>query len=154
MWFPPTTRIIARSEESILIYCSVKVVTLSCGSGDLRDHNGRMKMNKLLSTTAILSLFSGSMAYADPSVMLGLALNFGGGKSVSTGVTMKVLSSDEPHTFVGAAGVSYFFDNGGYFGADLGVGRTFDSAAATISYDFLNQRPQISAGWARTHSVC
>jgi hypothetical protein len=111
-------------------------------------------MNKLLTTTAILSFFSGSMAYADPAVVLGLALNFGGGKPVSTGVTMKVLSSDKPDTFVGAAGLSYFLDNGGHFGADLGVGRTFDNAAATISYDFLNQRPQIAAGWARTHSVC
>lgn len=111
-------------------------------------------MKKLLSSTAAVAIVAGSMASADPTVMVGLAWNFGGGKAPAFGVTTKVLSSNEPDSFVGAAGISYFFDDGGYFGADLGIGRTFENTAATLTYDFLNQRPQFSAGWARTESVC
>lgn len=105
-------------------------------------------MKSLLSTTAIISLLTGSAALADPSVMLGIALNFGGGSQPSVGVTGKVLSSDRADEVVGSAGVSYFFDQGGYWGADLGIGYTFNDSAATLGYDFVNRRPQVSVGWA------
>ena len=111
-------------------------------------------MKKLLTTTAILSIMTGTAVRSEPTLMLGLAINFGGGKSASLGMTAKVLSDNRENRFVGAAGITYFFDDGGYFGADIGIGRTFQNSAATLGYDFLNNRPQISAGWAKTSEVC
>lgn len=102
----------------------------------------------LLSNTALVTALLGSPVLADPTVMVGLALNFGGGKDPAVGVTAKVLSADRADEVVGAAGLSYFFQDGGYLGADIGLGYTFDNGAVTLGYDFLNRRPQLSAGWA------
>lgn len=110
-------------------------------------------MNRLLTTTAVISILAGTAVRSEPTMMLGLALNFGGGESASLGVTAKVLSDNKPDSFVGAAGLTYFLEDGGYFGADLGVGRTFKNSAATLGYDFINNRPQISAGWAKTREA-
>lgn len=106
------------------------------------------RMKKLLMTTAMASVMMTSVALAEGTVMLGLSVNFGAGKDPSVGVTAKVLSDNKRDSVVGAAGVSYFFDNGGYFGVDAGLGYTFTQGAAVLSYDFLNKRPQLSAGWA------
>ncbi|MDV4145384.1 MULTISPECIES: hypothetical protein [Shimia] len=106
-------------------------------------------MNKLKASTALVSALLTSQAMADPTVMFGLAFNFGGGAPVSTGLTLKLLTDDEAQSVVGAAGVSYFFDNGGYFGLDAGVGYLFDGdVATTLTYDFINDRPQFSLGYA------
>ncbi|WP_010139603.1 hypothetical protein [Oceanicola sp. S124] len=109
-------------------------------------------MKKLAGTTALATILLSGSATADPAVMLGLALNFGGGSQPQLGLTTKILSSNRPNETVAAAGVSYFFD--GSWGLDLGVGYTFDEAAITLSYDFINQSPQFSAGWANIESVC
>ncbi|MGL6209389.1 MAG: hypothetical protein ACRC14_06120 [Paracoccaceae bacterium] len=85
-------------------------------------------------------------------MMIGLSLNFGGGEKPALGLTGKVLSDDEEDKVVGAAGATYFFD--GYWGIDAGLGYTFDDSAVTLTYDFLNKRPQLSAGWADINSVC
>jgi hypothetical protein len=106
------------------------------------------KMKNLLMTTALASVMMASVALAEGTLMLGLSMNFGAGKDTSLGVTAKVLSDNKRNSLVGAAGVSYFFENGGYFGADAGLGYTFSRGAAVLSYDFLNKRPQLSAGWA------
>jgi len=108
-------------------------------------------MKSILSTTALVSTLMAMPANADPTYMLGLALNFGGGET-QLGVTAKVLSDDKPEEIVGAAGVSYFFD--GSWGADVGVGYTFDDGAVTLGYDFLNRSPQVAVGWADIASVC
>ena len=106
-------------------------------------------MKKLKTTTALVSVMLSSQALADPTVMFGLSFNFGGGEPVSTGLTLKLLSDDKAETVVGAAGVSYFFDNGGYFGLDAGAGYLFDAdIAATLTYDFINSRPQFGVGYA------
>ena len=92
-------------------------------------------MKKLFATTAILSLLATNAALADPAVMLGLSVNFGGGGSaMSPGVTAKVLSSDEQDQAVAAAGVTYFPGEG----------------SALIGYDLLNQQFQASGGWVNT----
>jgi hypothetical protein len=109
-------------------------------------------MKSLASSTALLTLFLSCPAFADPTVMVGISLNFGGGEKPAWGVTGKILSSDRPDEVVGAAGTTYFFD--GYWGLDAGIGYTFDDGAVTLTYDFLNSRPQISAGWADIESVC
>lgn len=96
--------------------------------------------------TALAIIFLQVPAYAEPSVMLGLAINFGGGES-RLGATAKVLTDNEPDKVVGAGGVTYFFDDKS-FGFDAGLGYTFDGGAVTLTYDFTNQSPQISAGLA------
>lgn len=108
-------------------------------------------MKHSLSTTALVTTLLAAPAVADPTYMLGLALNFGGGET-QLGVTAKILSDNRPEEVVAAAGVTYFFD--GTFGADVGVGYTFDDGAVTLGYDFLNRSPQIAAGWADIASVC
>lgn len=106
-------------------------------------------MKNLMTSTALASVLLASQAAADPTVMLGLSFNFGGNAPVSTGLTLKLLSDDEADSFVGAAGVSYFFDNGGYFGLDAGIGYLFEGdVATTLTYDFINDRPQFSIGYA------
>lgn len=106
-------------------------------------------MKNLKSTTALASVFLTSQAMADPTVMVGLSFNFGGGETVSTGLSIKLLSDDKAETVVGAAGVSYFFDNGGYFGLDAGMGYLFNAdIATTLTYDFINNRPQFGVGYA------
>lgn len=106
-------------------------------------------MNNLKATTAVLSVLLSSQAMADPTVMFGLSFNFGGGEPVSTGLSVRLLSDDTANTVVGAAGVSYFFDNGGYFGLDAGLGYLFDTdIATTLTYDFINNRPQFGVGYA------
>jgi hypothetical protein len=109
-------------------------------------------VKSLASSTALATLLLSCPSYADPTVMIGLALNFGGGEKPALGLTGKVLSSNKEDEVVGAAGATYFFD--GYWGLDAGIGYTFDDSAVTLTYDFLNKRPQISAGWADIESVC
>ncbi len=109
-------------------------------------------MKSLASTTALAMLLMACPTYADPTVMVGISMNFGGGEKPALGLTGKVLSSDRADEVVGVAGATYFFD--GYWGLDAGVGYTFDDGAVTLTYDFLNKRPQLSAGWADISSVC
>lgn len=107
------------------------------------------KMKNLRATTSLVSVFLASQAMADPTVMFGLSFNFGGDAPTSTGLTLKLLSDDKAKSVVGTAGVSYFFENGGYFGLDAGLGYLFEGdVATTLTYDFINDRPQFSLGYA------
>ena len=106
----------------------------------------RYRTRPVSGATALIMIFTQVPAYAEPAVMVGLALNFGGGES-RLGATAKVLSNNEPDKFVGASGVTYFFDDKS-FGFDAGLGYTFDGGAVTLTYDFTNQSPQIAAGLA------
>ena len=106
---------------------------------------------KYKSSTAIAMIMGlmPAMSLADTTYMVGMAFNFGKGQSVSPGVTMKVLSDNQANKIVGALGASYFFDQGGYFGVDAGVAYLFEEdIAAALTYDFINERPQISVGYA------
>lgn len=109
-------------------------------------------MKSLAGSTALVTILLTSPVLADPAVMVGLSVNFGGGEKPAMGLTGKILSSDQPEEVVGAAGATYFFD--GYWGLDAGIGYTFDNSAVTLTYDFLNSRPQLSVGWADIESVC
>lgn len=107
-------------------------------------------MKKLFATTAILSLLATNAALADPAVMLGVSVNFGGGSAISPGITAKVLSSDEQDQAVAAAGVSFFPLAASRFGVDVSAGYNFNEGTALIGYDFLNQQIQVSGGWVNT----
>ena len=102
------------------------------------------RVNTVSMATAIALILSQVPAYAEPALMLGLSLNFGGGRS-KVGVTSKVLSGNEPDQVVGAAGITYFFDDTG-IAFDAGVGYTLDGGAITFTYDFTNGSPQVSVG--------
>ena len=105
-----------------------------------------IRIKSLSSATAIAMIFAQVPAYAEPTMMLGLALNFGGGES-KVGATAKILSNNKPKEFVGVAGITYFF-NDGSFGVDAGIGYSSNKGAVTLTYDFLAESPQFSAGLA------
>ena len=109
-------------------------------------------MKSLASSTALATLLLSCPTYADTTTMLGLSMNFGGGEEPALGLTVKVLSSDARHELVGAAGATWFFD--GYLGLDAGIGYTLNRGAITLTYDFMNKRPQLSSGWAEINTVC
>lgn len=123
-------------------------------------------MKKLLLSTAIALLLPAGIASAGtasvisvpakshsahPTLLFGIAVEFG--DSVSTpdvGVTAKVLSSNRPNQFVVGGGVGYFPWSDQPFGVDLDIGYTFNHAAILGGYDFLRQKPQLSAGFVPT----
>lgn len=108
-------------------------------------------MRKLYVTTALAGSLLASPVLADPSFMLGVSVNFGGSQSGQVGVTAKVLSDNVRDAFVGVAGVTYFPQSNAW-GVDAGVGYNFDNSTVALSYDFLNQGLNLSAGWADLES--
>jgi hypothetical protein len=84
----------------------------------------------------------------EPTLFLGLSWTFGQGASSaegSSGVTLKVLSTNKRNAGALAAGVTYNFDSS--IGCDLGVaynGRGIETL--TLGYDLCKRAPQISVG--------
>lgn len=113
-----------------------------------------MKFNA--KTTSVVSVVMFGMLYASqafagsPTVMLGLAFDFGANPKENVGVTAKVISNNDPDHFIVGAGGTYFPFAKEQFGADLSAGYVTDHAAVTAGYDFLRWTPQISAGWVPT----
>lgn len=103
---------------------------------------------KAMSATLLCAI---TAAHAGPAVMVGISHNFGG----ATGVTFKVLSTERKNKPVLAAGVSYFpgQTEGQRWGADMGIGYTFNHGAITLGYDWLNEQAQLGLGWAKTRSA-
>lgn len=100
-----------------------------------------MKRWIIASTVALASLG----AQADAGYMLGINHNFGG----TTGITFKVLSTNQKDKWAVAAGVSYFpWQAQNRVGMDLGVGYTFKNGAVTAGYDLLQKQPQLALGYA------
>jgi hypothetical protein len=100
-------------------------------------------MRKLILVLALLS--SVSFAHAGPGVMFGVNFNMNSG----FGVSVKVLTSDRENRTVGSLGTT-FYPATKHIGVDLGVGRTFDSGAATIGWDIINNAPQAGIGYVNT----
>ena len=98
-------------------------------------------MQKLL-TVSILAL-AATTAQADPAVMCGINYNVGGG---GPGLSVKVPSSDREDRTVASVGASYC-PMMNRVGLDVGVGRTFENGAATVSWDVINSAPQASIGF-------
>ncbi len=104
-------------------------------------------MKNLKATTAIVLSLAGGPALADPTFGVSLVFNFGGGKPISPGISAKIYSDNTADSIVGAAGATWFFD-GGYFGFDAGLGYlSSDDWALTLTYDFINDRPQFGLGY-------
>lgn len=102
-------------------------------------------MQKLL-TVSILAL-AATTAQADPAVMFGINYNFGGG---GPGLSVKVLSSDREDRTVASVGASYY-PMMNRVGLDVGVGRTFENGAATVSCEALWQA--LGSGLSFAHPV-
>ena len=109
---------------------------------------------------AVPFLFVASLAYAgtpalpttttetNPALFLGLSWTFAPGASSeggSSGVTLKILSTNERNAGALTAGVTYNFDS--TIGCDLGVAYNGSaSESLTLSYDLCKRAPQISVG--------
>lgn len=83
-------------------------------------------------------------AQADPTYMVGISFTFG---SNDIGLTAKVLSDDEEETAVAAAGVSFYPMAEKKWGVDLGAGYIQDDIAATIGWDFLQEKLAVGVGY-------
>lgn len=101
-------------------------------------------MANLKASTAILAILLATPSFADPTVAIGLSVNFGGGAPAQTGISARILSDNQSDKFVATGGVTYFFGGGGV-GADLGLAYNFRSGISTgLSYEFINKRPLFS----------
>ena len=84
-----------------------------------------------------------TLAQAGAGVMVGVSYNFGG----TAGITFKVLSTDRVDRAAAVVGVTYFpSQTQNPWGLDAGLGYNAKRATVSLSYDFLNQAPQLSLG--------
>ncbi len=97
-------------------------------------------MKKLLIPAAALAC---TLAQAGAGGMLGVSYNLGG----TAGITFKVLSTDRVDRAAAVVGVTYFpSQTQSPWGLDAGLGYNAKRATVSLSYDFLNQAPQLSLG--------
>jgi hypothetical protein len=76
--------------------------------------------------------------------MAGISITFNG----DAGITLKALSDDKESRTVGSIGATYYPFAAKSFGFDVGAGYTYDDAAAIVSWDFIQNSVQFSAGYA------
>jgi len=99
---------------------------------------------------AIIPLCSEDKSFFDqPAVMLGVTFNFGGGAVAQNfGISAKVLSNDWQDYQAAAVGVTYFpMKTDHKLGLDASLAYKGSFAVGTIGWDFLNNQPQVSAGY-------
>lgn len=96
-----------------------------------------------LALTAMLGL--AGTAHAGPGVMFGVNFNAHSG----FGLSAKILTSNREDRTVGALGTTWYPATN-HIGVDVGVGRTFDSGAAIVGWDILNNAPKASVGYVNT----
>ncbi|WP_214660519.1 hypothetical protein [sulfur-oxidizing endosymbiont of Gigantopelta aegis] len=85
-----------------------------------------------------------SNSFASPTYMAGVSFTFGG----DFGLTLKALTDDKKSRAVGSIGATYYPFAAKTFGFDLGAGYTYSDAAAIVSWDFIQNSVQFSAGYA------
>lgn len=103
-------------------------------------------MRSLFVSTSALALLCGTMAQADPAIMLGGSVRFGAGKQPEFGISGRILSNNQADEAALGAGVSYY-PGSGSFGADAFVGWVFDHGVIGVGYDFSSRSPIASLGW-------
>jgi hypothetical protein len=94
----------------------------------------------------VLFMFLPISVWADPAAFVGVSYSWGG----NLGISVKVLSDDEEDNAVVAAGATYYpmAAVGNKFGLDVGAGYAFDSSAIIGGWDFLQNKPLLSFGYA------
>lgn len=105
-------------------------------------------MNRLALTTALLLGFSASSALAiselpkqdfKPTLSLGFSFALGGSSIVDTGISLRLLSTNEADHAAATAGVTYYLGSG-TFGADIGAAYNLNEhMSSAFTYDFLKQ---------------
>ena len=87
--------------------------------------------------------------FDQPTVMLGIAFNFGGAASAqSFGITAKVLSNNFQEYHAASVGMTYFpTKETNNIGLDVGLAYKNTTTVGTMGWDFLNSAPQFSAGY-------
>ncbi len=97
-------------------------------------------------------LLFGLVAQAQAGVGGFFGLSYTLGASLGNlGVTAKVISDNEEDTAIVGAGVDFYpFAAGNKFGIDISAGYLFTDFALTIGWDFLQKKPQFSAGYVNT----
>ena len=103
-------------------------------------------MKKTIKPAVTLLLLAGLSvnSHAEATWMAGVSYTFSG----QFGITLKALSDDKKSKTVGVVGATYYPFAAQSFGVDAGAGYTYDDAAATISWDFLQKTVQFSGGYA------
>jgi hypothetical protein len=95
-------------------------------------------MKRIFWTAALMTL--SATARAEPGFMIGVSHNFGG----STGVTFKILSTNEKDKPLVAAGFTYYpWSEVKTWGFDTGVGYSWRNGAVVLGYDWLNEQMQL-----------
>ena len=108
-----------------------------------------MNVQKVLFLVAGI-VFSTSAYAGNPTVLLGLAFDFGADPKDNIGLTAKIISNNEPDNFIFGVGGTYFPFAKDQIGVDLSGGYLADHSAVTAGYDFMRWTPQLSAGWVPT----
>lgn len=87
--------------------------------------------------------------FDQPTVMLGIAFNFGGAASAQNfGITAKVLSNDFQDYQAATVGMTYFpKKESSNLGLDVGLAYKATTAVGTVGWDFLSNQLQFSAGY-------
>ncbi|MBX2809066.1 MAG: hypothetical protein KTR20_10595 [Cellvibrionaceae bacterium] len=85
-------------------------------------------------------------AKADVTYMVGVSLTLTG----DVGFTGKLLSNDKEEKLVLAAGATYYPFSGNIFGVDASAGYILENGTVTGGWDFIQQVPQFSLGFADT----
>lgn len=90
--------------------------------------------------------------FDQPGVSVGLAFAFKGGdvSMADVGLTTKVLSNRHENNPVLGAGVTLYPWADQKIGFDAGVGYNFSHVTPMLSYDFLQNKIQLSAGVSNT----
>ncbi len=93
---------------------------------------------------ALLLMGLSSNAFSGATYLAGISYTFSG----EFGVTIKALSDDKESRTVASVGATYYPFAATPYGIDLGAGYTYNDAAATISWDFIQKSIQFSGGYA------
>ena len=109
-------------------------------------------MRNILVSTCVAALLGPTSLLADPTYMVGGGFSFGGNQPPQFALTAKVLSDNQEEEAVFGAGVNYYFGTGA-FGADLSAGYLMNNSALMVGYDFLQNVPVFSYGYAETDDV-
>ncbi|MBX2808191.1 MAG: hypothetical protein KTR20_06110 [Cellvibrionaceae bacterium] len=91
-------------------------------------------------------LFFSCTAKADFTYMVGVSLTLTG----DVGLTAKLLTNDKEEKLVLAAGGTYYPFSSRLFGADVSAGYILENGTVTGGWDFMQQVPQLSLGFADT----
>ena len=107
-------------------------------------------MIKRLLITGVLLFGLTVQAQAGAGGFFGLSYTLGGSLS-NLGITAKVISDNEEDTAIVGAGVNFYpFAPENKFGVDISAGYLFTDIAVTVGWDFLQKKPQFSAGYVNT----